>query len=75
MFNLIIFFSIKLICVSLKKDLGVLQLTTSKNATLLNLLQQKPIIYRVVFPSGTQLPRVTSIIYNNQEVCSGSVGE
>lgn len=46
-------------------------LIEGQDATLRNIIQNKPVIYKVVFPVRNQLPEVSSIRINNNLICSG----
>ncbi|KAL5273819.1 hypothetical protein ACFFRR_000524 [Megaselia abdita] len=50
---------------------GQISLIEGKEATLRNIIQNKPVVYKVTFPVRNQLPEVSVIRINNNLICSG----
>lgn len=50
---------------------GQISLIGGQQATLQNIIRNKPVTYKVTFPLRNQLPEVSSIYMNNNLICSG----
>ncbi|CAO1416134.1 unnamed protein product [Diamesa tonsa] len=53
------------------KYVGALSLVKNREDARNDIMNNRPLLYRVQFPVQNPLPKVTSILYNNRLICSG----
>lgn len=58
-----------------QKYVGAIELVGTKQAALQNIINGRPIRYIVRFPLPEPIPKLTSLVYNKQVLCTGPPGK